>query len=105
MIWDMIHPVEDGEAPEETIAFLSKQCAHVHVKDGRPFDDAVMHDWKYTRLGEGILPIRHIIELLLQDGYEGFFSLEWEAKWREEIQFPDYAPEKVLEDYIKYMKG
>lgn len=39
VIYDIIHPLEAGEKPEETIALLGSQCVHVHVKDGVPFED------------------------------------------------------------------
>lgn len=103
IIWDIIHPIEDGETPEVTAAFLRDQCVHVHMKDGVPFDDPMMHDWKYTRMGEGRLPHRQIVQLLQQADYDGFYSLEWETKWREELRKPGMEPENILPLYVEYM--
>ena len=95
VIWDIIHPLEEQEKEEETLDFLKKQCAHVHIKDGVPKEDPMEHNWKYTRLGEGQIPIKSIISLLLESGYDGYFSLEWETRWRKELQVEGNEPEKI----------
>jgi sugar phosphate isomerase/epimerase len=104
IIWDIIHPLEDGESPSETLELIGRQCAHVHIKDGRPFDDSMQHDWEYTFIGHGDVPIRRIVELLLNHGYQGYFSLEWESKWRDELKVPGTEPEIILPFYAEYMK-
>lgn len=104
VIWDIIHPLEDGEEPEETLKLLGEQCAHIHIKDGRPFDDPMMHDWEYTFLGQGNIPIKNIVKLLLENGYSGYFSLEWESKWRKELKVPESEAEAVLPAYAEYIR-
>jgi len=104
-IWDVMHPLEDHEEPEDTLKWLGAHCRHVHIKDGRPFADPDFHRWEYSRLGEGIIPNEKIIKLLLNDHFEGFFSLEWESKWRPELQFEGTEPEFVLPYYADYMKA
>ncbi|TYP76591.1 sugar phosphate isomerase/epimerase family protein [Paenibacillus methanolicus] len=105
VIYDIIHPLEEGEPPEETIALLGPQLAHVHMKDGVPFDDPMALSWKYTKLGEGQVPIMAIVKLLEQSGYCGYYSLEWETKWRKELQVPGMEPETVFPDYVALMKS
>jgi len=69
---------------------------HTHFKDhirGTPGDDKT---YKYTRMGEGQIPVKAIVEQLLADGYDGYFCLEWEKKWHPEIPdaeiaFPDFV--------------
>ena len=34
IIWDVIHPIEDGESIEETWSEVGKSIAHIHIKDG-----------------------------------------------------------------------
>lgn len=104
IIWDLIHPLELGESPEETVKYLGEYCAHIHIKDGRPWQDPMLLDWKYTKLGEGILPMGKIVKLLRENGYQGFYSLEWENKWREEIRGPGFETETILPEYSRYMK-
>ena len=105
VIWDVIHPLEDGEKPQDTYNYLGKWCWHIHIKDGKPYQDPSYHCWEYTRLGDGIIPNKDIIQLLLNNGFDGFFSLEWESKWRQELQFPGSEGEKILPQYVNYMNN
>ncbi len=103
IIWDIIHPYELAETPEETVAALGDRIAHVHIKDGVPSDDPNMIDYTYTRLGEGTLPIARIVKLLIDNGYEGHFSLEWENAWRAEIQNTYTTLDEILSSFNKFM--
>lgn len=105
IIWDILHPLEDGESPVETMRFLGDSCVHIHVKDGTPFDDPDMHDWKYTFPGKGKVPVAEIVRLLRSRGFEGYYSLEWESRWRQELQVPGAEPEFILPLYAKYMNA
>lgn len=102
VIWDVLHPIEQGEQPADTLNYLGKACAHVHVKDGVPHDDILENNWKYTRIGQGKLPLKEIMELLREEGYAGFLSLEWEAKWKPELQVPGCEPERAFEEFARY---
>lgn len=104
VIYDIIHPLEDGERPAETIALLGEQCVHVHMKDGRPSGDPLDHDWRYTLIGEGEVPLREIVQTLASSGYDGYYSLEWESKWRKELQIEGASPDEVLPHYRAYME-
>nr|WP_239565721.1 sugar phosphate isomerase/epimerase family protein [Paenibacillus sacheonensis] len=105
VIYDIIHPFEEGEPPEETIAQLGKWCVHVHIKDGLPFEDPLERSWKYTKLGEGRVPVAEIVRLLERAGYAGYYSLEWETKWRKELQTADADPRIVFPQYIDFMRS
>ncbi|MFC5467318.1 sugar phosphate isomerase/epimerase family protein [Cohnella suwonensis] len=104
VIYDIIHPLEEGETPAETVALLGSRCVHVHIKDGIPFEDPLERSWKYTKVGEGRVPIGAIIDLLEQAGYAGYYSFEWETKWRKELQVPGAAPAVVLPHYVAFMR-
>ncbi|MBW5447717.1 TIM barrel protein [Cohnella sp. CFH 77786] len=104
VIYDVIHPLEEGETPEETIALLGSQCVHVHVKDGVPHEDPLEASWKYTKVGAGRVPISSIVRLLEQTGYAGYYSLEWETKWRTELRVCGAEPAVVIPRYVEYMK-
>jgi len=103
IIWDIIHPIEDGETPEETIACIGEKIAHVHIKDGKRRSDPIWHDFLYTPLGEGELPIKKIVRLLIESGYDGFFSLEWESLWRKELKDLGWSVDEILQKYIEFM--
>ena len=105
VIWDILHPIEDGESIAETWSYLAPYVRHIHIKDACPPHDAVMHDWYYTKLGEGTMPVREIVSLVLGDGYDGYFSLEWEAAWREELRGVCDDIDQLLCDYRQWMEN
>lgn len=85
-IWDIIHPIEDGEDIHTTWKYIGKDIAHLHIKDGRKREDNIWHDYEYTLLGEGQLPIYEIMDILREENFTGFLSLEWENIWRDELK-------------------
>ena len=64
---------------------------HIHIKDYSDTQNTL------TLIGEGNVPIRQIVARLLQDGYDGYISLEWEKKWHPEL--PEIEP--ALDSFIK----
>jgi sugar phosphate isomerase/epimerase len=87
-LWDLHHPYRQGESPEETYRLIGPSMRHVHVKDGK--------DGTYTLLGDGDVPVFPMLDLILNGGYTGPISLEWEKRWKPaiaepEIAFPQYT--------------
>ncbi|MNW14974.1 hypothetical protein D3C71_2133420 [compost metagenome] len=74
------------------------------MKDGIPYEDPQHLDWKYTVTGEGQLPIESIIRTLQEAGYDGYYSLEWEPKWRPELRELKLDVRDVLSSYAAFMK-
>lgn len=105
IIWDVIHPIEDGETVEETWAQIGKSIAHVHIKDGVNRHDPMWHDFQYTRLGEGELPLYRIFDLLQRNGYDGYLSLEWETAWRPELKALSLSFDDVLCGYNEFLEN
>lgn len=105
IIWDIIHPLEQGELPEETVGYVGKYIAHVHIKDGVKREDKDLISYEYTKLGQGELPIAECVRLLTEIGYAGCFSLEWEREWRAEIRNIYDNTADVLQDFCIYMKN
>lgn len=103
VIWDIIHPIEDFEQPEETWEYIGNKIAHVHIKDGKRSDNPLKHDYEYTPLGEGELPIKEILELLKEKKFNGYISLEWESVWREELKKYDNRIETVLKQFTDFI--
>jgi sugar phosphate isomerase/epimerase len=103
-LWDLLHPFRHGEAPEETAALLRGRMKHVHAKDGRPRSaSSGPEDWALVPLGQGTVPMRRMFELLLDDGYTGYISLEWEKQWHPELAEPEEAfpyHARVLREYM-----
>ena len=72
--------------------YLSGKVFHVHIKDG---------DFKnHTLLGEGKVPMLQILQLLQENGYTGYLSVEWEKAWKPELA----PPEVVFPQYARRMK-
>ena len=103
IIWDIIHPMEEFESPVETWEYIGKKIAHVHIKDGRRSENPFKHDYDYTALGEGDLPIEEILSILKENGYNGYISLEWENAWREELRKYSMDINDILSDFIKFV--
>ena len=103
IIWDVMHPFEDGELPEETFSYIKDYIAHVHIKDGRKKSDPAWHDFEYTPLGEGEVPVKEIIGLLEGAGYDGYYSLEWESMWRAELKELNWSAKEILTRFKEYM--
>ena len=84
-LWDVHHPYRVmGEKPEKTITNLGAYVKHVHLKDSIIKDGKC----KYCLLGEGTLPMKEIFGALRSVSYDGFYSLEWDPKWLEELDDP-----------------
>ncbi len=103
VIWDLIHPFEYNEPPEETLELLGSFIAHVHVKDGKKPENPDRIDWIYTKLGEGDLPLKRMFDLLEKSGYSGYYSLEWENVWRPEIRNVYRSIPELLSDWNKFL--
>lgn len=99
VLWDINHPYRHGEAPEATAEAVGNHLLHIHAKDG-------VEGGGYTLFGEGDLPLRRILALLNDVGYDGYLSFEWEKKWHPEIQEPEVAlPQyaRVLAEMLNQM--
>ena len=73
-LWD-VHNVYrvGGESPATTIKNLGAYVKHVHMRDS---DD----DGTFNLVGEGTLPIDEVVRALSSIDYDGFVSLEWDAR-------------------------
>ena len=85
IIWDIQHSRED---PARFWQKTKALVRHVHIKDSI--------GGRLCNTGEGELPIAQIVRMLENDGYNGYYSLEWEKRWRPELrnaeeEFPAYV--------------
>ena len=76
LIWDVMHShIGCGKEWEPFYACIRPYVRHVHLKD-------ITSDGTLVATGDGDIPLLPIIDRLLSDGYDGYFSLEWERKWK-----------------------
>jgi sugar phosphate isomerase/epimerase len=102
-LWDTHHPHRMGERPAEVYEHIGPRVLHLQVKDARR-SAAHKGGWQLVPMGEGEVPVREIIGLLVAGGYRGYISVEWEKYWHPEIEEPQIAlPQhlKVLEEWVK----
>jgi sugar phosphate isomerase/epimerase len=102
-IWDTHHPHRMGETPAEVYKNIGDRTLHVHIKDAVR-SEAHKGGWKLVPLGEGEVPVREAIRLLVSAGYRGYLSVEWEKYWHPEIEAAEIAlPHelKVLQEWTR----
>jgi sugar phosphate isomerase/epimerase len=94
VLWDLHHPYRtNGETATLTYDNLSPYTVSIHVKDSKPTADG---GHQYVLLGEGDVPLKAMLNLLVAGGYRGYAILEWEKRWipdllEPEIAFPQYV--------------
>lgn len=94
ILWDLHHPYRmRGEKPEETYRNIGRYVVSVHIKDSIIENDKV----KYVLLGEGDVPIKEMLRMLVEGGYRGYAIVEWEKRWHPEL----LEPEIVLPQYAQ----
>jgi sugar phosphate isomerase/epimerase len=96
LLWDFEHPFMHGEDPRTTFEKLGGFIKHTHVKDARKDGDKKT----LTMIGEGQVPVEEIVGILKMGGYDGWLSLEFEKKWKPELE----EPEVSLPAYMAYIK-
>lgn len=76
-IWDVCHTRKTHPNWREFYEHFKPYIAHVHMKD--------VTEKGHVIPGQGIMPLKEIADYLTADGYDGYFSLEWERKWHPEL--------------------
>jgi sugar phosphate isomerase/epimerase len=101
LLWDANHTYVSGkEDPAFTVGQLGKYIRHTHLKDSRKQGN----DVHYVLTGSGEVPVKRQMQLLVERGYPGYYSFEWEKVWHPELEepevaFPDFA--RVATQYLK----
>jgi sugar phosphate isomerase/epimerase len=100
-VWDSHHPHRMAESPADVYANLGPRILLAQVKDARrvPPDG-----WQLVLLGEGEVPIREMLGLLVAGGYRRWISVEWEKRWHPEIAEPEVALPQHLGLLIKWLE-
>ncbi|GHM99158.1 sugar phosphate isomerase [Cytophagales bacterium WSM2-2] len=97
MIWDVTNMwIKTHESPKAAYERLKTYIRHTHIKDAKMVGEKIV----YTRLGQGKVPIFEAIDILLKDGYKGYYSFEWEKLWHPELEEPALA----IAEYARVMK-
>ena len=88
LIWDIYHThYVAGYEWKHFYEAMKQWIVHVHIKDAKGKE--------LTLPSMGELPIIPVLQHMINDGYNGWFSLEWERKW-----FPELPELEVALDYL-----
>ena len=99
IIWDIMHSYRVyGNDFEEFYQFLKPYIKHIHLKDCIRTGD---NSFALKNLGDGDIDIVSIVNRLISDGYDGYFSFEWEKVWHPELDEPEIA----FPRFAEYMKS
>jgi sugar phosphate isomerase/epimerase len=99
VLLDVIHPFSMQENIEQTWEFIGPRINHVHIKDASIIG---LEGTVYCAIGEGIIPVKQIVTFLLDKGYDGYFSLEWEQS-RPDINGIRF--EDQLDSFVSFMNN
>lgn len=91
VLWDAHHTWrKGGEDPVATWRAIRPNVVHIHIKDSIGVPSA-RHPFTYVLPGDGEFPIGPLIAALMQDGFAGPVSLEWEKMWHPYLPSLDEA--------------
>jgi sugar phosphate isomerase/epimerase len=99
-VWDSHHPCRAGESAGQVYANIGSRLCLAQVKDAARTGSGP-RDWRLVLLGEGDVPVREMLGLLLRGGYDGWVSVEWEKKWHPEID----EPETALPQHLRLLRA
>ncbi|MBH53802.1 MAG: sugar phosphate isomerase [Opitutaceae bacterium] len=81
IIWDTHHTwKKSGDSVETSWQKVAKNVCNIHIKDSISVPSA-KHPFSYVNLGEGEFPLEDTLQLLKQNNYQSFVSIEWEKMW------------------------
>jgi sugar phosphate isomerase/epimerase len=101
LLWDANHTyVQGGEDPAFTVSQLGKYIRHTHLKDSINKADQA----HYVLTGRGEVPVKKQVQALVDIGYKGYYSYEWEKVWHTELEEPEVAFPVYAEVMTGYLK-
>ncbi len=104
-LWDIgNNPGIGGETPAEIMAAFGDRVGNTHIKDavndpGHPDDSE--NGWRYVFPGQGQVPLKESVELLIHSGYTGWLTFEHEKRWIPSLP----EPEEAFPAYVAWAKS
>lgn len=94
IIWDIAHSDREyGDNFEPFYEYIKPFIRHIHIKDH------LRNPFILTEVGKGEIPVKKIVKRLINDGYDGYFSLEWEKRWVPRLSEIEVA----LKNFVSFM--
>lgn len=98
ILWDLHHPYRfNKEQPEFTYSNLKPYIVGIHIKDSKL---GINDEHQYTLLGEGDVPLKKMLQMIYQGGFNGYATLEWEKRWHPYLA----EPEEAFPHFVMKMK-
>ncbi|GBC98941.1 D-tagatose 3-epimerase [bacterium HR17] len=101
-VWD---PGNDVFDPDREVPYpdgyetVKAWIAHIHIKDGKW--NAAEERFEPTPIGDGAVDYRNQLRALVQNGYDGYLSLE--THWRPVTQLPEDLVQMPKGEQFSYM--
>lgn len=87
VVYDIFNAFHSGIEPwRVTYDKVKDHICYCHVKDGYTGMDGKSI---YVLTGAGDLPVNDIVAAFKADGFDSFFSFEWEKMWHPELEEPE----------------
>ncbi len=83
VLWDIHHPFRYfNEDIKYTYSNIKDYLKYVHIKDSVYENEKVV----YKVLGRGDVPVKEALDILKNDCYDSFVTLEWVKRWSPELE-------------------
>ena len=80
-IWDTHHTWKKGnDSIENSWNQLRQNTCSVHIKDSIS-QPSSQHPFTYVNLGDGEFPLSSTLDLLMENQFRGYVTIEWERLW------------------------
>lgn len=97
VLWDIENNHECGETVGGFFNSMSSSIRHLHVRDSYRDSEGKFH---ICLSGKGAVPLKECKDILINAGYGGYVTFEWEKMWHPELEEPEVA----FPHFIKYWK-
>ncbi|GBC98526.1 3-dehydroshikimate dehydratase [bacterium HR17] len=94
IVWDIRHPLAQGETMADAFEQVKPFVRHCHFGDRK----RVNGQWQFAHIGEGEVPVAEAVALLRSIGYSGFLSFEAES-------FGDLDADTLLREYADRLRA
>ncbi len=98
IIWDVMHSDEVyGDNWEPFYELIAPRVREIHLKDYR----RELGREGICLMGEGDIPWKPILSRLQKDGFDGYYTLEWEKRWQKYLPKPEIA----FPQFVEWMRN
>lgn len=97
IVWDVAHSDEVyGDQWQPFYETIAPRIREIHLKDYH----RSLGRQGLCLMGEGDIPWNSILQRLRADGFDGYYTLEWEKRWLSYLPEPEIA----FPQYVNWMK-